>query len=52
MLEFLEVNELLDSQQASYRRGHRTETALRAATAVIRHAIEESKVTVLILFDF
>ena len=49
---FLEQNILLDPRQAYYRRGHSTETALAAVTEDIRFAIEQSKVTILILFDF
>ena len=49
---FLEQNNLLDPRQACYCRGHSTETALAAVTEDIRFAIEESKVTIFILFDF
>ena len=53
MLEFrIDVNALLDSRQACYRRGHSTKPALTAVREDIRHANEESKVTILVLFDF
>ena len=52
LLEFLEANESLDLWQACYRRSHSTETALTAVTKDIRYAIEELKVTILILSDF
>ena len=52
LLEFLVVNQLLDPRQARYRRGHSIETALTAVTEDIRHVIEETKIMVLILFDF
>ena len=52
LLEFLETNDLLDPRQACYRRGLSTKTALTAVIEDIRHAIEETKVTILILFDF
>ena len=43
---------MLDLRQACYRRGHSTETTLGAVTEDIRFAIEVSKVTILIFFDF
>ena len=52
LLEFLEAHELLDPRQACYSRGHSTKTALTAVIEDIRYAIEESKITILILFDF
>ena len=52
LLQFLESNELLDPRQACYRRGHSTKTALTDVIKDIRQAIEESKFTILILFDF
>ena len=48
----MEQNNLLDPRQTCYSRGHSTETALVAVTDDIRFAIEESKVTILIHFDF
>ena len=52
LLDFLEENSLSDPGQACYRRGNSTQTALIAVTAFIRKAVEESKLTILILFDF
>ena len=43
---------MLDPRQDCYRRVYFTETALAAVTEDIRYAIEESKVTILILFNF
>ena len=43
---------MLDPRQACYRRVYFTETALAAVAEDIRYAIEESKVTILILFNF
>ena len=52
LLNFLETNSLLDPCQVCYRRGISTQTALIAVTDYIRKAVEESKLTVLILLDF
>ena len=49
---FLEQNNLLDPRQACYRRNHSTDTAFAAGTEDIRFAMEQSKITILIVFDF
>ncbi|XP_014214529.1 uncharacterized protein LOC106643776 [Copidosoma floridanum] len=43
---------LLDPRQAGFRSGHSTQTALLRVTDDIRIAIDQRKVTLLVLFDF
>ena len=49
---YLEVNNLLHPRQAGFRRGHSTQTALLGVLEDVRQAIDERKLTILILFDF
>ena len=48
---FLEKSDLLDSRQAAYRRSHSTQTCL-IGLFDIRHAVDQRRVTVCVLFDF
>ena len=50
--DYLEKNHLLDSRQAGFRKGHSTQTALLGITEDVRIAIDQRKITALILFDF
>lgn len=50
--DYLEKHGLLDPCQAGYRSGHSTQTALLGVLENIRQAIDDRKITILILFDF
>ena len=50
--DFLEANNILDSRQAGYRKGHSTQTALLAVTEDARDALGNDSITLLVLFDF
>ena len=49
---YLEVNSLLHSRQAGFRRGHSTQTALLGVFDDLRQAIDKRMLSFLILFDF
>ena len=52
LLDFLEENSLLYLRQLCYRRSNSTQMALIAVTDFVREAVEQIKLTILILFDF
>lgn len=52
IINFLEANSLYSPFQSAYRSGHSCQTALLKLLDDVRVAIEEGKVTILILFDF
>lgn len=52
LTEFLEAHSLLYPGQAGFRPGHSTQTALLRVTDDVRQAIDDQKLTILILFDF
>ena len=49
---YLEVHHLLSPRQASFRRGHSTQTALLGVLEDVRQAIDDRMLTLLILYDF
>ena len=49
--EHLQNNDLKDSYQSAYRRGHSTETALLKVHSDIAEALDEGSMTALIMFD-
>ena len=52
LTNFLDQNQLLDPRQAGFRRGHSTQTALLGVLDDVRQAIDDRKITGLVLFDF
>ena len=52
LLAHLESNNLFTPRQACYRKGHSTQTALLGVLDDIREAIENRRITFLMLFDF
>lgn len=52
LLGYLETHRLLDERQAGSRKGHSTQTALLGVLEDVRKAVDEGKITILILFDF
>ena len=49
---YIEVNNLIDVNQSSFRSDYSTQTALLKITDDIRRGIDRSKITLLLLFDF
>ncbi|CAB0029724.1 unnamed protein product [Trichogramma brassicae] len=52
MSSYLESRDLLSPRQSGFRPGYSTQSALIKVTEDMRRAIEDEKVTVLVLFDF
>lgn len=52
IIDFIERNNILDPFQSGFRTGYNTQSALLRLTDDIRRAIDERRVTILILFDF
>ncbi|XP_044597348.1 uncharacterized protein LOC123273929 [Cotesia glomerata] len=52
LVEYLELNNLLDDYQSGFRKFHSTQGALLLLTEEIRRAIDREDLTYLILFDF
>lgn len=52
IISFLDTNNLLDPRQSAYRSGYSTQSALLRITDDIRLGIENSQLTILVLFDF
>lgn len=52
IVNFIENNNILDPRQSGFRTGYNTQSALLRLTDDIRRAIDERRVTILILFDF
>ena len=52
LLNFLEINTMLDSRQAEYRLGDSPQTALLCVTVDAREALGSEMITILFLFDF
>lgn len=50
--QYLDVNELLDPHQSTYRSGHSTQTCLIRTLNEIRGAADDRKITVSVFFDF
>ena len=52
LYEFVESNNLMVSYQSCYKKGHGTQTALLGVLEETRRAMEDRKMTIIVLFDF
>ena len=52
LYEFVEVNNLLGPFQSCYKNGQGSQTALFSVLEESRQAIEDGKMTMIVLFDF
>lgn len=51
-MTFINTNNILDPRQSGFRKGYSTQSALLRIYQDIRQAVDERKITILVLFDF